>query len=554
MVKLDTSFETLKDLIGKSITLKELENTLFNLGMELEETSGDEIKIDITAERSDMVSSQGLARVLRAYFGLKNPDYKIKKSNYEVFVDKSVDEVRPHTCCAVIKNLDLDEEKLKEIIWVQEKLHETFGRDRKKVAIGIYPMESIKFPITYKAENPTSFKFRPLEYPKEMTGKEILTKTSTGKQYAHLLQDHKKYPYFIDAKKDILSMPPILNAHETGKITQNTKDVFLECSGHDFDALSKTLNILCYMLQDMGGDVYQVSVKYPKKTFVLPNFKKEKRTIKTSFIEKMTGLQISSKECAKLLEKMMHDVESIQKDSVTFLVPPIRTDIWHDVDIADDIVRGFGVNNIKPELPKVATHANVLRENKIKSKMTEILVGLDFTEVFTLLLTSTQDQYTNMNLDVKQQNYMKLGHSEEKSINMVRTWLMPETLKALQSNRNKSLPLKLFEINEVVQVDKTKDVLSKTQNKLSCLICDSQSDFTQIKQILENLLNSFAIEFELKTQNYEFFIQGRSASIISNGKEVGFIGELSPEVISNWSIHYPIAGLELDLDALFNIV
>ena len=50
-----------------------------------------------------------------------------------------------------------------------------------------------------------------------------------------------------DAKNKILSMPPIINSHDLGKITENTKEAFIECSGSDFQILQKTLNIIVTM-------------------------------------------------------------------------------------------------------------------------------------------------------------------------------------------------------------------------------------------------------------------------------------------------------------------
>ncbi len=68
-----------------------------------------------------------------------------------MIIDKSVKDVRPYTVCAIAKGLKLDDAKIKELIQIQEKLHITFGRKRKKVAIGIYPLENIKFPIRFIA-------------------------------------------------------------------------------------------------------------------------------------------------------------------------------------------------------------------------------------------------------------------------------------------------------------------------------------------------------------------------------------------------------------------
>ena len=136
---------------------------------------------------------------------------------------------------------------------MQEKLHFTIGRKRKKLAIGIYPLEKIKLPITYTALEPDKIKFIPLEANREMSGLEILQRHPTGRDYAHLLAGKSKFPVFIDADKNILSMPPIINSQLTGKITEETKDVFVECSGFDLWILEKCLNMVVTILSEMGG-------------------------------------------------------------------------------------------------------------------------------------------------------------------------------------------------------------------------------------------------------------------------------------------------------------
>ena len=64
-----------------------------------------------------------------------------------------------------------------------------------------------------------------------MDGSDVL---EAYKDYAYLLEGKKKYPVFIDSAGKILSMPPIINSEETGRVTEKTKDVFIECSGFSY--------------------------------------------------------------------------------------------------------------------------------------------------------------------------------------------------------------------------------------------------------------------------------------------------------------------------------
>jgi len=177
-------------------------------GTPLESVTDDEIEIEIFPNRPDLLSYHGFKRSFLAFLGRKTglKEYKIRKpeKNDYIKVHSSVKDIRPYTACAIIRGIRLDDQKIKEIIEVQEKLHSTIGRKRKKLAIGIYPLEKITLPITYKALEPDRIKFIPLEYGREMSGLEILQKHPTGKEYAHLLKGKTKFPIFIDSKNKVL--------------------------------------------------------------------------------------------------------------------------------------------------------------------------------------------------------------------------------------------------------------------------------------------------------------------------------------------------------------
>src|SRR3989344_742817 len=206
---------------------KEMEEKISMFGTHLESISNDEIELEILPNRPDLFSFQGYVRAFRAFLGKETglKKYKINspEKNFKVKIDSSVKNIRPYTTCAIVKNLNFNDEKIKEIIDIQEKLHSTLGRNRKKLAIGVYPLEKISLPIKYEARKPQEIRFIPLEMTEEMNGLQILQRHPTGREYAKLLQGYDKFPVFVDAKGEILSMPPIINSHETGKITLQTK-------------------------------------------------------------------------------------------------------------------------------------------------------------------------------------------------------------------------------------------------------------------------------------------------------------------------------------------
>ena len=188
---------------------EKLQNRIAMFGNTLESFNDEEMEIEVNPDRPDLLSYHGFKRAFQSFLeketGLK--EYKINKpeKNYTVKIDSSVKDVRPYTACAIIKGLKFDDANIKELVDIQEKLHTTVGRRRKKLAIGIYPLEKIKLPITFKALEPDKIKFQPLEAQREMTGLEILQRHPAGRDYSHLLAGKSKFPIFIDDNKNILS-------------------------------------------------------------------------------------------------------------------------------------------------------------------------------------------------------------------------------------------------------------------------------------------------------------------------------------------------------------
>ena len=194
--------KVLEQSVGKKLTLDQLKDRISMMDAVLEKVNGDEIEVEVFPSRPDMLSEQGFARALSSFVGVKTGlrTYSVKKSGQKIIIDASVKEVRPFTACAIVKGIKFDDEKIKEIIQLQEKLHATYGRNRKKAAIGVYPLEKITFPVTFKAEKPDKFSFIPLEADEAMTGLQILSRHKAGREYGALLEGKAKFPIFIDAK------------------------------------------------------------------------------------------------------------------------------------------------------------------------------------------------------------------------------------------------------------------------------------------------------------------------------------------------------------------
>src|SRR3989344_7784610 len=471
--------EEFEKLVGKKLDIEQLKDRISMLGTDLEGIEGNEITVEVFPDRPDMLSEQGFARAFSSFIGVKTGlrNYKSKSSNYEVAVESSVDKVRPFTACAVVKNLKFDNQKIKSIIQLQEKLHTSYGRNRKKIAIGIYPMEKIKFPITYKALPPEKIKFIPLEYNTILNGKQILTETNTGRDYAHLLENEKLYPVFIDSNNQILSMPPIINSHTTGKITENTRDVFIECSGFDFNVLKKCLNIIVTALADMNGEIYSMKLHYPGKTCITPDLAPEEMKIDTGYVNKRLGLNLKENDIKKYLERMGYGYKNKKA-----LVPAYRTDILHQIDLAEDIAIAYGYENFEETIPRIATIGHEDKFEIFKNKIADILACLGLIEVNTYNIKNKEFQTKWMSKDIP---LVELANAKSSDYNVLRAWIIPSLIEVLKNNKHYDYPQKIFGIGTIFKKNEKFETGVEENDRLAVLICRDKTDFTEIKQVMD---------------------------------------------------------------------
>ena len=528
-----------------------MEELITMMGTPIEEIKETEISVEVFPNRPDLLSLQNFARALNQYIGKeKVADFKINKpeKDFVVTIDKSVKKIRPYTVCAIVKNLNFDDEKIKEIVDIQEKLHNSIGRNRKKVAIGVYPLEKIKLPIKFIAKKPEEIKFVPLDSPKEMNGRQILRNHPTGRDYAHLLKNAEVFPIFVDSNNKILSMPPIINSEETGRITKNTKEIFIECSGHNLFYLKKCLNILISALYDMGGKIYSMEIKDSKEgNFISPDMSYEEKEFDIKNIEKTLGINLTEKDIRIYLEKM--GIKYTKKKDKSFaLIPPYRMDILHWIDLSEEVAIAYGYQNFKPEIPKISTIGEEDSFEKKKKVISNILVGLGILETSTFHLT-TKKNIKKIHYEFN--NFIEVEDSKTER-NVLRIDLLTNQLQIFSENSDSLYPQKIFEIGRVFEKNEKSDTGTKENNHLAISIIDEEVRFTDLKQILDYLFKMIDKSYEIKETDNNNYIEGRVGEIIFNGKNIGYIGEIAPRVLKNWKIKTPVVSLEMNVDLLIN--
>ena len=528
----------LEKLIGMKLDERYYKNVLPMMGAPLEDMTSEEVSFEIFPNRPDMLSIEGFARSARYFLGLEDPArYTSTPYKVSVFVDKSVKGVRPFIVSAVIRNVDIDKNFLLDLMQFQEKMHETFGRKRKKVAIGIHDFDMVKPPFYYKAVDGDGVKFVPLDMDEEMTPEEILKKHPKGIKYANLVKG--KYPILMDSENNVLSFPPIINGELT-RVTENTKNLFIDITGTHLDSLKKALNIIATAMADRGAIVESVRI-VDGDAYITPDFKEREMDVDIDYVKRMIGINLSVEKFVQLLKRMGLGYNG------RVIVPPYRTDIMHQMDIAEDIAIAYGYENIEPELPGIFTRGSSLKENDFKNAVASLMNGMMFQEVRTMILSSREDQNEKMNTS---NELVEILNAKSDEFSVCRRDLIPGILNVFSQNKHVEYPQKVFEIGKVVFLAPTETGADETN-----MLCAAMSpgNYSKISSVLEELMSSLKINFKVVARDDARFIPGRVGTIIANGDEIGVIGEIHPEILNKWKVEKPVALFEVDLRKIFKM-
>lgn len=560
--------------LGQSMTEEEFDELCFEFGLELDEVVPEEngkttYKIEVGANRYDLLCLEGLVRNLLIFQNkMKLPQYKsIKpKSPQKLTIDSSTASIRPHCLAAVLRNVKFTKENYDSFIDLQDKLHQNIARKRSLVAIGTHDLDKIQGPFRYVAQPPSEIKFVPLNQVKEYTAVELMDLYSTDshlKAYLPIIKDSPVYPVIYDANNVVLSMPPIINGNHS-KLTLDTKNVFIELTATDLTKAKIVLDTLVTMFGQYCSEPFVVEsaeVTSPDgKVAIYPTLQYRKETVDKDDVNSKVGIQIESSEIAKLLSKMSlpSEVSKKDKNKIDVEIGPTRHDILHACDIIEDVAIAYGYNNIEKTIPKCSVIANQQSINKLTDLLRHSVAEAGFTEALTFSLCSRDDVSTRLRKPLNNNEVVHIGNPKTLDFQVARTTLLSGLLKTVQSNRKMPLPLKLFEISDVVLKDQTKDVGAKNERRLCAVNYNKTPGFETIHGLLDRVMQLLEIPpasskdsldgYRLKGCEDPTFQPGRCAEIIACGKVIGKLGVLHPETILKFELTCPCAAIEINIE------
>jgi len=544
MPVINFNYSDLCGLLGKKVSHKVLMERIPLIGADMHQTEGpeEEMSVEFFPDRPDLFSVEGLARALRAFLdiepGLKK--YSVGTSDIVVTVDDSVNEVRPCFACAVIKDIKVTDDLIRSMMELQEKLHMTIGRKRTKIAIGLHDLDKVKGPFRYTAVKPNEASFVPLNGTVKQDLNQILKSHDKGKEYANILLGKKRYPIIFDKNNDVLSFPPIINGALT-TVTTKTKNIFIDVTGTDQRSVKGALDIVATALAERGGKI--CSVKLIKGSSpISPDLTETEVTISIKECSKFLGVELSEKDIKKAIERMGMSA-SVKGDDVKVLIPSTRLDIMHKVDVFEDVAIGYGFDRFGGSYKSQQTLGRTGAVTSFSDKMRTVMIGLGFTEVTTLTLSNQKDEFERSGLPEKTSSCVTNPITEDHTC--LRSYLLPSLMRILRHNKHRDLPQKIFEIGFVSDDH-------RTTPHLCGMVAASKTSFTEIKSTVEAVAREMGLKYSISTCQYRTFIDGRGAFISSNGKNIGFFGELSPKVITDYEMTHPVMMFEIDVSSIIS--
>ncbi|XP_071805710.1 phenylalanine--tRNA ligase beta subunit-like [Asterias amurensis] len=581
-VKRDLLFEAL----GRTYTDEEFEELCFDYGLELDEITSERAmiskeqgadkaegasdvviyKVDVPANRYDLLCLEGLAQALLVFLQkIKHPRYVATPpadgNLQRIIIKPPTAHVRPFVVGAVLRDITFTQENYKSFIDLQDKLHQNIGRKRTLVSIGTHDLDTIQGPFYYDALPPDEIRFIPLNQTKELSAveqMELFAKDSHLRHYLPIIRDSPVYPIIYDSKKTVLSMPPIINGDHS-KISLATKNVLIEITAKDLTKAQIVLDIIVSTFSQYCSkphSIESVEVTHIDGSKVMyPTLHYRHEQLPVELINNRIGIKEDADAVASLLTRMCLSSEVIDnKKRLVVEVPPNRADVIHACDVIEDVAVAYGFNNLVERIPQTNTIANQLPINKLTDLLRPEMAAAGFTEVLTFALCSKEDISEKLGKDMSTTNAAIISNPKTLDFQVARTCLLPGVLKTISNNRKMPLPIKAFEISDIIIKNPKMDVGTENHRHLCAVHYNKTPGFEVIHGLLDRTMQLLQVPFSkedgyfLRAVEDATYFSGRCADIVVKGTSIGRLGVLHPKVLTKFELTNPCAAIEITIE------
>lgn len=539
------------------LSLDKIMDELPYLGLDIEgiDRHAGIVKIEFNPNRPDFSSQNGIIRGLKGIFGtdMGVPTINsLKHSEYTIYVDEGMQKVRPFILSFAAKRPEpLTGDEIQQLIMMQEDLHNGLGRKRRKSSIGIHNLDALNFPLRYSLSD-RNRKFRSLDSDEDLSINDIFINTETGKNYSDILNNEEFVPLLVDSQNTVVSLPPIVNGSYT-KVDTKSSELLIEVTATNVKYAKQMISILAYELNDMKFDLEIVSTISPYHSkLVSPDLTPVVIEAKVSFINKILGLDLSPQAIITCLEKSRCSGTLDNSENIICTAPSYRGDLFGSQDLCEEVIIGYGVQNLAPTYPVTNLVGEKDRYSKTFDKLRQVMIGFGFIEILNTSIVGEDVVESSLFNSDSQGDLIWVSDSEISNRSTLRKTLYPSMINTLSTNIHEKYPQKLFEIGKVFNQEGP-EIIEKWS--LVASIAHNSTEFSEIKSTLESLMK-FCFDSKIQTRmtNKSFLLNGHSALVSVNSSAVGYVGEVHPQVLENFSMRTLVSIFEIDLSNIIELL
>ncbi|WP_042223282.1 phenylalanine--tRNA ligase subunit beta [Oceanobacillus manasiensis] len=516
------------------------------------------LEFELTPNRADCLSMLGVSYEVAALLDqpLQLPSEEVisTEESAEDYINVEIEakDLNPYYGAFVIKDIEIKDSPL----WMKNHL----------IAAGIRPINNVvditNFVMLEYGQPLHAFDYDQLESDKIVVRRAAKGETlvTLDEQERTLSEDH----LVITNGKKPIALAGVMGGVDT-EVNEQTTTVLLEAAyfvsstvrkavkdtglrsesstrfekGIDPNRVREAGLRACQLLtQYAGGKVLSNVVESDE----LDRTEKEIKLV-TQEVNKRLGTAVTAEDIATIFRKLRFDYEQNQ-DEFTVYAPTRRGDITIFEDLLEEIARIYGYDNLPFTLPEGASHAGALTETQqLKRDVKRYLQSAGLMETITYSLTSSSkiDQLISPEIQALDPKPVALSMPMSEDHKYLRLSILPELLTTISYNQARNqTDLFYFELGKIF-VSKEEIVTSQPSEQLRVSGALSgkwldhpwqqekkEVDFYVVKGIIEGLCDYLKLPVSFKKASIPHTHPGRSAAIIINGKEIGFLGQVHP--------------------------
>lgn len=553
------SKRTVERLVGSSLDSKQLEELLFRTKAEPVEMDGDELKIEVTHDRLDLLCESGIANLIRGLLH-ERPLGQLPKASdgprLTVDIDASVAPLRGEIAMVNVRappQQPLDAELISELIRYQEVLHTSLGFDRKEGSLGLYPSRRLVPPYRYRLESLKGLRFDPLpleDVPSGlMDGEEFYARHPMAIKYGVLGKDGNRALVLRDAEEHVLSLPPVLNAARYGEIAPGDTEVLIESTGRNPRTVRDFVGYMLLPFATRGWSAQEVfgvvAGGAESPTFSLSE---RKVSFTPESVDTLLGRRFERTTVRNALTAFGIPV-SDRDTPWTATIPPWRPDLLGAVDLSEEVMIWEGLSNFVPEERGHPTRGRALAFSRYCEHLAEVMVGMGYQEIHTTLLISQEAARRFL----PPNSYLELQNPVSEELSILRPSLLPTLMGAFEANNGHGYPQRIYEMGEVVVPEPGSQTGSQTRMNLGAAMAGGDAGFAALMALAERVLRVVGITVTKDAAEVPGTIRGRVAQLRFAGEVIGVVGEIHPESLAAFKVQEPIGWMEFDLSVLWQL-